>query len=315
MILIFSESTDLTTTLVINNLKRKFFRFNSDEDIIEISCTINNNKESFVLYINSGEVIINLDKVTKIWYRRGIGLRDEYAQKLDEIFKVYFQVNATCVNNYFFELVSGKTIGSYSKEMEVNKVLNLSIARESDILVPPTKITSSKKDLEGFLKIHKRLVIKPLKHPFSFEKGSKIVTPSSGILVFDNLIDFPDKFSLSLFQKYIEKKFEVRVFFIEHEYYAFAIFSQSNKGAELDFRDGNQKLLRTVPYNLSNDMIKKLKEMQKKMNLNTGSIDIVVDNKSNFYFLEVNPSGQFLSFSENNNCYLENRVRHYLEQK
>lgn len=49
-----------------------------------------------------------------------------------------------------------------------------------------------------------------------------------------------------------------------------------------------------------------------KINLNCGSIDILVDNNLNYFFLEVNPVGQFGMVSFPCNYNLENHIANYL---
>lgn len=50
------------------------------------------------------------------------------------------------------------------------------------------------------------------------------------------------------------------------------------------------------------------------LNLNTGSIDLIVDTQDNYYFLEINPVGQFGMVSQPCNYYLEKKVAEYLVQ-
>jgi len=50
----------------------------------------------------------------------------------------------------------------------------------------------------------------------------------------------------------------------------------------------------------------------KKINLDNGSIDIIVDNNGKYYFLEINPVGQFGMVSIPCNYYLEKKIANYL---
>lgn len=307
MILIFTTSHDLATTLVCNRLNKNFHRINSDIDEIEVVIDINNGRKCINIILNKDE-IVNLEDITAIWYRRGFGITDNYIKNTDYIFSSYFHQNMVTINNFFSEFTSDRTLGSYIHEMNVNKLTNLHLASETGMLIPPCIVTSCKNEVKKFSSTHGKTIIKPVKNPFFFEHEGEIVTPSSGILLLNDDMELPDKFSLSMFQKYIEKKFELRIFFLYDAYYAFAIFSQIHEDSKMDYRDGNPYLTRSVPYVLPNVFLKKLKSFRKKTNLTTGSIDIIVDQKLDFYFLEVNPSGQFLSLSQNCNAYLEKSI-------
>ena len=88
-----------------------------------------------------------------------------------------------------------------------------------------------------------------------------------------------------------------------------AIFSQKNEGTVVDFRkytDGNPQ--RKVPYKLPKSEEKKLIALMEELDLNTGSIDIIVDINNNYIFLEVNPVGQFGMTSVPCNYYLERKI-------
>ena len=73
-----------------------------------------------------------------------------------------------------------------------------------------------------------------------------------------------------------------------------AIFSQADKQTSIDFRNYNyEKPTRRVPYKLPKKFEDKLREFMKLAYLNTGSIDIIRNEKNEYVFLEVNPVGQF----------------------
>jgi len=73
-----------------------------------------------------------------------------------------------------------------------------------------------------------------------------------------------------------------------------AIFSQSDAKTKVDFRNYNdEKPNRMVPYKLPCDIEKKIDVFMKKINLNNGSIDFILTEKNEYFFLEVNPAGQY----------------------
>ncbi|MNN64816.1 hypothetical protein D3C81_1802810 [compost metagenome] len=119
-------------------------------------------------------------------------------------------------------------------------------------------------------------------------------------------------FSPSLIQKLIPKNFEVRVFWFKNEVHSVAIFSQLDKEAMIDFRNGEK--LRTVPYKLSVELQVSLNNLMQKLNLNYGSIDLIVTPDDETYFLEVNPFGQFGFLSKAGNFHIEKRIAEYLTQ-
>jgi D-alanine-D-alanine ligase-like ATP-grasp enzyme len=63
-----------------------------------------------------------------------------------------------------------------------------------------------------------------------------------------------------------------------------------------------------VPFSPPEDLKNKVSKFMNIMNLDTGSIDIIVRKDSQFVFLEVNPIGQFSDMSYNCNYFLEKKI-------
>jgi glutathione synthase/RimK-type ligase-like ATP-grasp enzyme len=123
------------------------------------------------------------------------------------------------------------------------------------------------------------------------------------------------QFIPSLIQEKIEKKYEIRIFYIDGETYTIAIFSSTNKRTSIDFRKYDfNKPNRMVPYILPEDIYDKIKLLMKKLNLSTGSIDMI-KNEDNYYFLEINPIGQLGMVSYCGNFYLEKKIAKFLINK
>ena len=101
-----------------------------------------------------------------------------------------------------------------------------------------------------------------------------------------------EHFYPSLFQNLIEKKFEIRTFFLLDRFYSMAIFSQQKESTSIDFRNYDVKNPnRYVPFSIPKSIESKLKLFMKKLDLKTGSIDLIVTPNDEYVFLEVNPVG------------------------
>ena len=88
-----------------------------------------------------------------------------------------------------------------------------------------------------------------------------------------------------------------------------AIFSQADDQTKVDYRKYNLKTPnRVIPYQLPAEIEHKLALLNERLGLNTGSIDLIVDREGQFYFLEVNPTGQFQDLSESCNLSIDRRI-------
>ena len=71
-----------------------------------------------------------------------------------------------------------------------------------------------------------------------------------------------------------------------------------------DYKNPNRKF----PFRLPTTIEDKIKNLMSKMTLESGSLDLVLDTSGEYYFLEINPIGQFGMTSYPCNYYLEKRV-------
>jgi ATP-GRASP peptide maturase of grasp-with-spasm system len=290
MVLILSSSHDSSTTSVIEwleNLGLKWIRINSEDKIYldflgsEIKFTTNEN------------VSFLMSEIKSFWYRRGFLNIGNF--KISDIsqFQSFQYIELKKITEFiFFKLQKIKNVNTI-ENIDVNKLVVSSIARDLGINTPQDYLFTKKKDLACFL----------------VNGNSEYITKSisgDGIQNFDTFSIFnytkkifikdvkSDVFFPSLIQNYIQKKYELRVFYLNGKFYSMAIFSQKDDKTKIDFRNYNKKRPnRSVPFKLPNVIEVKLDLLMRKLNLNSGSIDIVVTNSNEYVFLEVNPIGQF----------------------
>ena len=107
-----------------------------------------------------------------------------------------------------------------------------------------------------------------------------------------DLVD--DDFAPSLVQRLVPKQYELRVFYLDGECYTMATFSQQRQRSAMDFRNIDWKdPPRQVPYQLPRQVAEHAHSLMTALGLNSGSLDIIKGTDDRYYFLEVNPIGQF----------------------
>lgn len=116
-----------------------------------------------------------------------------------------------------------------------------------------------------------------------------------------------------MFQQKIDKNLEIRAFYLDGRCYSMAICSSFDKQTQVDYRRYNDvKPNRKVPYCLPSHIEKNIDALMKKLKLNCGSLDLILDNNGVYYYLEVNPVGQFGMVSFPCNYNLEKIIAEYL---
>jgi ATP-GRASP peptide maturase of grasp-with-spasm system len=197
-----------------------------------------------------------------------------------------------------------KTIGNY-KIQNLNKLDVLLKAKTLGITIPNTYIVSQKKRLMDIIE-QKKVITKPyheIIHP-KFENWSYGNYTSD--VTEHKVKNIGNEIYPSLIQEKIEKKIEIRSFYLNNKFYSMAIFSQDSSKTQLDFRNYNfEKPNRTVPFKIPGPVEKKLKQLFKTLCLNSGSVDLIYTIDHQYVFLEINPVGQFGMVSIPCNYYLE----------
>jgi ATP-GRASP peptide maturase of grasp-with-spasm system len=118
---------------------------------------------------------------------------------------------------------------------------------------------------------------------------------------------------LSLIQKKIRKRFELRIFYLDGTFFGSAIYSQADAKTAVDMRKYNfERPNRNVPFLLPETVAEQLRALFHKLELNTGSVDMIVDENGDFVFLEINPFGQYSYLSNACNLDLDRVIARWL---
>ena len=221
MIIIFSIKNDISTNEIIDYLIEKnedFIRINED-DYFEIFKMDN---EICIRNENIGK--ININDINAIWYRKSI-LQLKYKYLINDNLNYFKNEEIKIFNEYIlFKLKTKVNLGSYST-IKVNKLVVNEIAKKVGLLVPNSFFSDSKN-----VNCKVDLITKPINEnsivPYDINTYFKLLTKE--VSNEDNL-----KYSLSYFQEKIDKKYELRVFYLDGETYSMAIFSQNNAKTNL----------------------------------------------------------------------------------
>jgi glutathione synthase/RimK-type ligase-like ATP-grasp enzyme len=177
-----------------------------------------------------------------------------------------------------------------------DKVLQLSVAKESGFEIPDTLLSNDPEVVHDFYARHNKRVIFKGFNPAGWVKsdGGSVIMKTS--LLTDAVFD--DKNSIKqcpgIFQALINKKFEVRVTVMGNSAVSARLDSQKS-GACIDWRyDVDQSELPISMHKLPDDVEAKCIAVCKKLGLEFGCIDLIFNDKNEYVFLEVNQAGQFL---------------------
>ncbi|MFV8282629.1 grasp-with-spasm system ATP-grasp peptide maturase [Christiangramia marina] len=327
MVLILSRQDDGSTAFVgqwLQYLRKDFLRINGDSDVMKFKGIDMKNKK---LLIEQNSQCYNIFDFSSFWYRRrGMSSKNLQVDTIDEkdaIFPDNISYHGRHMTAELKEIISYvhyiaeknalKIIGGH-ESVNVNKLKVLDLAQDSGLKIPESYVMSCKEDLIELVNQRGNEVItKALSQGVYFFTKDRHYYSYTEKLTLESIEKLPNSFFPSLIQLEIKKKYELRIFYLHGQFYTMAIFSQNDDNTKVDFRKQNSEdPHRSVPFNLPLEIKEKLKVISQKLNLNTGSYDIIVDKDDNFIFLEVNPIGQFSMTSFPCNYYLEKKIAEYL---
>jgi ATP-GRASP peptide maturase of grasp-with-spasm system len=201
--------------------------------------------------------------------------------------------------------LNGKNVIGNLEVQSLNKLEVLHRAKKIGLSIPDSFIITSKNKALELLK-NGDYITKPyyettyIQYKETAYQNYTSIVNGSGLENCGNIM-FP-----TLFQRKAEKLFELRIFFLKGQFYSMAIFSQQSEKTEVDFRNYNfETPNRSVPYTLPKSIEVKLDLLFKELNLNCGSVDMILSKDYEYVFLEINPVGQFGMVSIPCNYYIE----------
>ena len=165
------------------------------------------------------------------------------------------------------------------------KPCQLRLAHTCGLKIPDTLITTSPDDVLMFREKHHQIIYKGFSGLRSVVLDTRPLEDK----------DLPElwrlRYAPAIFQEYIEHGKEYRVTVFEGDAFA-AEIRLSDEEARYDWRiDANYGVIETT---VPTDIQAKLIDFCRRLNLNSGSIDLREIPEGEIYFLEINPSGQFM---------------------
>lgn len=233
-----------------------------------------------------GRVSLELDRVRSVWWRRpqsaettrlftGVDHGQFVQTECDHFLQgLLWSRRCLWVNDPMHNLRASR------------KIVQLARARDAGLPTPATLVTNDPAEARGFVEaLPGRAIFKRTgSGPGPASKTSFITADILRRL--DSIVDCP-----TTFQSYIEAAVDLRVVWIDGELWTVSIDSQAGATPE-DSRFDNSVAFE--PYDLPRSVADRLTDLMTDLGLVYGAIDLRLGVDGEFYFLEVNPAGQFV---------------------
>lgn len=254
-----------------------------------------------------------------VWLRRGYDVRTlDAAERIGDArlghdVQRHLTAEVQAAEQALYALFDGARWLTSPGTFRVGKLHALRVASAAGLDIPATLVTTSRAELKAFRDACGRMVTKSLGEAGAFQRDRRffgMYTAEVDDAVLDGL---PEFFFPSLAQELLEKRYEIRVFYLAGRCWPMAIFSQADAQTSVDFRRYNHaRPNRCVPYVLPAAVEAAIGRFMRAMELETGSLDLVRTPDGRHVFLEVNPAGQFGMVSHPCNYGLEMEMAKHL---
>ncbi|KRE97818.1 hypothetical protein ASG87_14935 [Frateuria sp. Soil773] len=242
------------------------------------------------------------NRARSVWFRRPAEPQPSHCLDADKQFVqrqwTYFQKNLFHLNDSIIPALWANRPGAAIAAE--SKLLQLQIAHALDMNIPELVVTNHAADVRRIIKKYGKVIFKTF-HPHSWQSASNGNIYDIGVALLDADSELPEE-SIAvcpgIFQRYIEKAFDIRVTVIGQHMFAVRILKQSGD-AYLDWRQhvlGKEAVMAAVQ--LPSEWEAKIRALMNRLGIVIGCVDLVVDGDGNMFFLEINQAGQFLFVEE-----------------
>tara|TARA_R110000787_G_scaffold43856_2_gene107379 strand:- start:1712 stop:2659 length:948 start_codon:yes stop_codon:yes gene_type:complete len=291
MILLATNKRDITTDFIVMELARRgvpYFRLNT-EDLPQTVVRFDP-FSGWVLIV--GDETINLQDVKAGYYRRP-GTPEVSAQVKDQATKEYLVNEWSAVLRSLWNALEGRWLNSpFAILRAEDKPRQLCEAHALGFNIPDTFIGNDMDVVVEFV-TNNPTIGKPLRHAL-------IDTGPNGEVLFTQKIqklEGDDRVAVEIapviYQREITKAYDVRVTVVQDNVFAVAIHSQDHQDTELDWRRGSRVDLKHRNITLPDELAQKCCSLAKVLGLNYGAVDLIYDTSGCYWFLEINPNGQW----------------------
>lgn len=313
-ILLITNTTDVTTDFIVKDLRSRgipFYRLNTDEIGISTQLYFDFANREFMLVDRVQRIELDLLLIRSVYFRRpelrmdlqGLTgaeanfIRGEMTFVLEGLYKILDKA-------YWLNKL-------YSIRHAENKIYQLLIAEEEGLVIPRSLVTNIPEIASGFYKAtHRSTIIKPIKSGLLEAETEEGVIFTSKVDLTDENVQRVGSCPVYL-QQMISKQGDVRVTVVGDKVFAACIHSQNHESSIVDWRK-TEELLPHSSIVLPDELSKKCLNLTRRLSLNFGAIDFILDKNGEYIFLEINPNGQWAWIEKQLNYPISNAITNLL---
>lgn len=302
MILVITNKKDGHIGLVtkyFDENKIDWVRINTEDFSTNLKINIRSDIDKSKIEIRDSNKRFHINDIKSIWYRKPEPINLSHF-KIDKAGMEYIEAEINEVVLGLYALLNDKKWinNPFATRPSHRKLLQLQVAKNIGFEIPKTLISNDEQTVLSFadsmdwdIAIKSLGAISVTSYEQDIKKQYGIMTrriSKDELLAVRNKI----KYSPSLYQQYIKKKYELRITCVGKEIFGCRIDSQENPETSEDMRLD----IRSLKHQQYDCTV--IKEMLHKyldyFKINFGCFDFAVDKNDRLVFFECNPNGQWL---------------------
>jgi glutathione synthase/RimK-type ligase-like ATP-grasp enzyme len=318
MILLLTDSYDKHTDLVAEKLTERgqqFFRFNLDTQSLRKTSIV---FDGDFWSIQNRLGVVHSSDVRCVWLRRPfVELTLQEQDESDPNFKIWKGEWNKTLLGFYSKIRSVPWLNPLREAYRAeNKYLQMEEAAKVGLHLPPTLVTNDKDRALHFVREHEKVALKLMTQEFYQDIDGQYKGIYVNLLRIDDFDDFGTwSENPVVLQAYIPKSFEVRYTVVGDTHHVCRIESQRSQVAQIDWRRYDIPNTPHFPILPPLEIQEKVTELLQNLELSYGALDFIVTPTEEWYFLEVNATGQWLWIEDLTGLNISNSIVDWLTQK
>lgn len=293
---IVTATTDLGADRVVSKLRGhsvNVFRLNTDRLPVEAHVEL---EVSGLWWADDGPHAVRCDEIKSVWLRK-IRFRGTAETSDPDLHAYVCRESNAALRAFLASIPANAAWMSPISDIDRAELKPVQLAAARALgLSTPRSVTSSRPDMiRAFARsVSGRVIGKPLRSGY-------LRTRRGDFGIFTERLDETDLGMLDealpcpiIVQEEIEKAFDVRVTVVGDRFFAAAIDSQTDPDAQVDWRRTRNPLLPHYTHELPSEVAAKCIVLLRRLGLAYGAIDFALTGDGAYFFLEVNPNGEWL---------------------
>ena len=300
MLLVVTNKSDLACDFLILRLKERsipFLRLNTEDygKTFQINLSLAGRDASYEIAFSDGPLVADKD-IGAVYFRQPVS--PDISADVTEADRAFSQREVKELLRSLWRLIDRRKWLNHPKELWLasNKVEQLTVAQRLGFNIPATCVSASEPTVRQFIENCKGQVIcKAIKHGFLRQgRTVKIATTQRIGPEFLNRLCAYAPVPM-IFQEEVPKAFDVRVTVVGDSVFATAIHSQEHPETAVDWRlwDVHDFDMRHEAIRLPAGLEELCRQVARHYGLRYAAIDLIQTNQGEYFFLELNPNGQW----------------------